>query len=59
MIVSRETHFTAHDIAIIIIATDYCWNNFACCSYCDDGCIHNVSSDMTAIAIAMIKDSEY
>ena len=55
MNVSRETYYTAHDLAIIIIATDYCWNNF---DY-EDNCIHNVSSNMTTIAIAMIKDGEY
>ena len=58
-IVSHETYFTAHELALIIIATDFCWNNLGCCSYCEDDCIHNVSSDMTAIALTMIQGGEY
>ena len=58
MNVSRETISTAYDIVLYMIATDYCWNNFVCYSYCED-CIHEVSTTMLAISIAMVIGGEY
>lgn len=58
MNVSRET-ITTYEIILYMIASDYCWNNFDCNSYCDVGCIHEVSTGMLAIAINMVYGGEY
>ncbi len=55
--VSRETYLTIHDIAFMIIVTDYCWNNFRC-NFCED-CEHETSSHMTTIAIDMVARGLY
>lgn len=56
--VPRETYWSNQDIALMIVATDYCWNCYDCYSN-NDTCTHDISSDMTAIAIAMVKGGEY
>lgn len=49
---------TINELLVMILSSDICWTTCKDCYY-DDVCTHEVSSDMTVIAINDIIDGRY